>query len=217
MKRTTSRRQTLPAFRLTVGEAEVLERELRTLFQREVNSHFSITMGSDECRFATVDEIRGAANTLPAVVHDFAFWVSGGIEDHRYVLFSSSGRPSVSVQASDYGWCAAVVATCQRATQRSKRWYSALRAWHFFILAMTAGLLPGVPLSFVKGKVVVGPMGALAWLLLWVIFFAFNRVFPPASLVIREEESWVKRHTPELTLLLSLAALVVAVLTFLLK
>jgi len=221
MKRTTSRRQMLPAFRLTVGQAEILERELRSLFQGEVGSHFSITLDADEYRFDTADEIRGAAATLPAVVHDFSLWVSAWPADDRYVSLSASGRPSVSVQASDYGWCAAVVATCEKATRQYKRWYSSLRAWHFWVLATAAGLLPGALATFFKAKVVVGLMGTLAWLLLaallWVIFFAFNRVFPPASLVIREQESWVKRHTPELTLVLSLAALVVAVLTFVLK
>jgi F0F1-type ATP synthase membrane subunit a len=89
------------------------------------------------------------------------------------------------------------------------------------VLAIVAGLHPAVLSGFFKGKVVVSSMETVAWLLLtallWVIFLAFNRVFPPASLVIRDQESWVKRHTPELTVILGLATLVVAVLTFLFK
>ena len=221
MKRTTSRRQTLPAFRLTVGQAEVLAQELRGLFHGEVSSHFSITLGADEYQFDTADEIRGAATTLPAVVHDFSLWVTAWPLDY-YVSLSASGHPfSVSVQSPDYGWCAAVIATCERATRQCKRWYSPLRAWHFCVLATAASSVTGTMLGVFKAAVVVSLMGTVAWLLLtalrWVICVAFNRVFPPASLVIREREAWVKRRTPELTLLLSLAALVVAILTFVFK
>jgi len=220
MKRTTSKRQILPAFRLTVGQVEILERELRSLFQGKVGSHFSVRVASDEYQFATAEEIRGVA-TLPAVVRDFSLWVSASVEgDHRHV-FLHGRSPSLSVEASDYGWCEAVVATCLRAMRPYRRWYSVLRAWHFGVLASLAGVLPSGQLIFSKGETALGIMGTVVWFLLavslWVIFFAFDRVFPPVSLVIREEESWARRYTPELTLILSMAALLVAVLTFLFK
>lgn len=222
MKRKVSRHQWLPAFRIDLNGAEALERELLAVFPADVYSSVTITVGGEEFAFNNVAQIRDAPDAVPNIAHEFSLrFIKSGSDDPRFLLLTTSfNRPLVSVESPDYGWCAGAVAICERAAHRGRRWYSWLRHWHLWLLA-TVSFVFLTGRSVFKVEIVSSALGLLSWtlstVLLWALFFGFSYVFPAASLVVRAEERWFKRHLPELTLILTLLALLVAALDLLFK
>lgn len=221
-----SRTQKLPAFKLDLAQAEALQNELRSSFDNKVRSRFTVTLNSEEYNFDTVEEIRAFENKLPDVVHTFSLWLSSSeLADDTSLLLSTVGfsrRPYVSVNGPNYGWCVAVVAICEKLIRQRRRWYFWLRSWHFWLLAIVVGGFVPTPL---RGSVATAwnnhPLGVSGLLLvvasMWTLFFAFDRIFPPQSLVIRDREPWLKRHAPEVTIILTLAGLLATILGLLLR
>ncbi len=220
MKRKTSERKNLRSFRITLSEFEILERDLRALFTEDVHSHVSVERRGEELTFDSVDELRKEEQVLPSAVEVFSFWANSWTSgDNRRVHLSTSHRaPSVSAEAPDLAWCAAAVAVCKEVSERGQRWYWWLRRWHFWLLAFSAGIAPSVLRMGFQIDSMSTVTGAASWgvllVVLWAIYFAFWRIFPAATLVVRAEENWFKRYSPELTLALSLAAIVMALLDF---
>lgn len=213
MKREVERKQQLPAYSLTVAQLEVLIERLRVLFPEpeETRCHVDIKLKSEKLTFDSVEELK-SYSLLRGRITDFSIWVSNS---PRRIWISTAGllfdsRSTVHAEGESEAWCAGAIETVQSFVETRKLWY------HWFLSAPIGWLLVAVtylPLLYfsflpkgtvVEKTVVAGWVGAM--LTLFLLWLGRGRLLPGAILRVTEEEGFLRRRAPELTLLIALAS-----------
>lgn len=218
MKREVERKQQLPAYSVTLDQLDVLIDRLRALFTepQDVRCSIDIRLKSEKLSFDSVSELK-AYPALKGRATEFAIWVS---QSPRRIWISSAGvlfdsRSSVNAQGESEGWCAGAIETVLSFVHPHKLWY------HWFVSApigwilLAVAYLPAVYFSFlpkgsiVEKTVVAGWVGATVTL--FVLWLGRSRLLPASVLRITDDESFIRRHGPELSLLIALASAVLTI------
>lgn len=219
MKREVERKQKLPAFSITVSELGVLLPRLIALFedQDKVSVTIRVVLKNEKLSFDSIDELTAYPH-LRGRITDFSVWLSHYNSGRRVSISSGTifdSRSTVSAEAESEAWCAGAIETVQSFMQTHKLWYHwfvvAPIGWALFVL----GNAPTVALQFMtKGAVIDKPI-VFAWLAvvltLFVLWVGKGRLLPSSVLRVTEDESFIRRHASELSLLLALATAILTV------
>ncbi len=217
MKREVSREKKLPAFSLGVGDLEALWGRLTTLFENPEDTFASleITLPAEKLEFKSVEELREYSG-LQGSVTNFSLWLSQG--GRRISIRSSSyfaSRSEVSASGESEAWCAGAIETAYTFFMSTKLWYSwfvtAPLGW-LLLLCVSAPNI--ISLLLPKDQAPSKPT-FLAWfgitLALALLYFFKGKLLPSSVLVVTQRESFVRRHAAELSLVVAIASLILAV------
>lgn len=225
MKRDVERRKKLPAFSLGIGELEILWKRLLALFENpdKVHGQIEITLPTETLKFDNLEELKRYTQ-LRGRIMNFSIYVSQG--SRRIYIPSRSGifRPDpteVSATAENEAWCAGAVDTVYSFLQSHKVWYhwfvSAPLGWIFivFINALSIANL-FFPKETVYQKPIVVPWLTIT-LALAILYVTKGKLLPWSTLRISEEESFIRRHIGEISLIVSLIGIGLMVLQLVLQ
>lgn len=220
MKREVERKQKLPAFSITVSQLGVLITRLVALFAGNTEVHVSIrvTLKKESLRFDSVEELKSYRD-LPGRVVDFTVSVSQFGTGRRVWMYSGSAlfdsRSMVAAEADTEAWCAGAIETVQSFIQVHKLWY------HWFVAApigwilLVSSYLPTAILQLMPKGTVVDKAISFAWfgvvLTMFVLWVGKGWLLPSSVLKISEEDGFVRRYIPELSLIIALASAVLTV------
>jgi hypothetical protein len=217
MKRTVDRSKNLPAFQLDLPGLRLLIEELLSVVGAgRPRLKIELSLKGEELKFSSIEELESYAPKLPAQIlgFDVSCW---DFEQDRHCslrsgLFTGS---TVHARAPDEAWCAGAIAIVEKHAFTNRQWYRFFRRWHFWLVAVVLGILPGLGLVFhrniINDKASIVTLTVIV-VLSWVLYFSFNRLFPAKKLIVRLHENWFRQYATELTLALALVSLVVSLL-----
>jgi len=215
MKRSFDRDQILPAFKCDLEELEALVQQLLKFFEGG-DPHISIHIDfpGEDLEFNSFEELRSYTR-LPNVVTKFRLGIydwKTGVNRHCSLSLSWSDAAKANAVSDNVSWNAGIIGIIKDFAVRNRRWYGGLRRWMVFVMVMVIGYLPSVT----KG-VLANTSFAVAWvltlaLLCLILTLGWERVFPGATLAIRNEPSWLRRYQAEITALGALVSAVAALL-----
>lgn len=219
MKREVERKQTLPAFSVTVRQLGVLISRLLALFEEQdkVSITIRVVLKNEKLSFDSIEEL-AAYQGLSGRITDFSVWVSHYSSGHRIWISSRSmfdSRSAVSAEAESEAWCAGAIETVHSFVQTHRLWY------HWFVIAPIGWLLfvlgnaPIVAFQFMPKGAVIDKAIVSAWLAivvtLFVLWIGKGRLLPASILRVTEDEGFIRRHTSELSLLIALASAILTI------
>jgi hypothetical protein len=201
---------------MQLGDFEALIEKLKAHFPEndKVRTSISVDLPEESLTFKSIDEMR-EYKALPDRLTQFTFYLSAS----RQAIRLSHVIRRIKAEGPAEAWCAAVVEEGAAYIGSFRVWYSWLRA---SVESLSAWILvSSVPwLGFVaisrsaaplRTKVVVLISLFAVWILVGLLVLKPDRMFPVATLVVRDRGSWLRNHNPELALLIAFLALVVAI------
>lgn len=217
MNRHVERRRNLPAFSIGLGELEVLWNRMIAVFGPgdPDGALIKISLRSEALEFRTPDELRNYAE-LKGRVTKFSLHFYQG----RRILNVFPGSlvnpvPSVFAQGETEAWSAGAVEVVYSFLRSHRLWY------HWFVSSPMAVLIFVVTLSSSAALVLLPKSPAfprwivLAWFSTLIVFnllyLARAILLPSSVLRITNEESFVRRHIAELSLVVALLSVVLTV------
>ena len=215
MKRNLTRSTKLPPFSIDIPKLELFVSQICELFPSgDPRLNFTAYVGSDDLTFDSTEDVKSNAAYLPNRITRFYLSVVGDGRVVRIRVRFTSGAEAEAEGETDV-WCAGALALAQRVATDNRTWYSFLRPRYLWIAAILTGTVP--PVLQLAGKLELSTAASVAWLivnlLLWALYFSSPRLLPHAIVVIRSEDNWLREYSTELTLLLSVIALVVSIVT----
>jgi len=226
MKTEIDRERRLPGFSIGVGELEVLWNRMLALFDNEekIFQSLKIELPSRTLGFSSVEELK-QYEELKGKVSSFSIWLSG--KNTRVSIHTARYRPgvgglfykkaTVNATSNSDAWVAGALDTVYSFLASHKVWYrwvvAAPLGW---ILIILLNIPAAMELSgwgafgFRSGAFIVGWFSTLIALGFLFVFRA--KLFPAATLRITEEEGFIWRHIPELSLIIALLSAVLTVL-----
>jgi len=220
MKREVTRESTLPPFSLDVASLELLYEKLVGLFDSEERLHTTITLNlpDETLTFDSVEELKSMH--IPRNARRFSVSLSQW-EIGRSIRISSgmffNFRPSVSATSSSEAWCAGAIETVLASAKLNRRWYHWLHSLPLGVIVLLAFNVPNILAIFgIKDFFRNYTEFALAWLVsviaLTAIWALRPRLFPGATIITNNNESFVRRYAGELSLLLTAISAVLALI-----
>lgn len=219
MKREVERKQKLPAFSITVSQLGVLIPRLLALFEEQdkVSVTIRVILKSERLSFDSIEELV-AYPDLRGHITDFSVWLSHYSSGRRIWISSGTvfdSRSTVSAEAELEAWCAGAIETVHSFVQPHKLWY------HWFVVAPIGWMLfvlgnaPTVALQFMAKGIVINKPLIFAWLAvvlaLFILWIGKGRLLPSSILRVTEDDSYIRRHASELSLLIALASAILTV------
>jgi hypothetical protein len=202
-----------------LDELGELIRALERHFSAEPHTIIKFEYGNESTQFANVEEARGAAflpdKVSEARVHIFVLGEGPSVVVDSDALF---GRTYVEATSQDQAWNAGATELALDFARRHKYWYGRWRlvavapiVGMFSVILIPAAYRLGLSPSVMSGvAVVTGALSAAAG------FWLAPRIVPGTQVVIRRKaQSFLKQFAPELTLALSLVAVLIATLSWL--
>ncbi|PIX55662.1 MAG: hypothetical protein COZ50_01565 [Zetaproteobacteria bacterium CG_4_10_14_3_um_filter_54_28] len=216
MKREVERTRKIPAFSIEIGELEALWQRLVALFENsgDVYGSINIEFPKEKLEFKDVEELRQYPD-LKGKVTNFSLWLS---KDGRRVSIRSSSlfnpQAVVSATAESEAWCAGALETVHSFLKSYKVWYhwfvSVPLGWVLFIFANIPSIaMLARPKDSIDKIVLIGWLAAMIALVFLYVFK--GKLFPASVLRITDEESFVRRHSAELGLIIALTSAVLTV------
>ena len=217
MKREVSRKKVLPAFSITVGDLDALWTRLAALFEKpeDVYARLDVDQPSEKLEFKSIEDLKQYPRVRGRLTK-FSLWLSQG--DRRVVVDSSTllrSRREVRATAESEAWCAGAIETAYSFLQSNRLWYAwfltAPIGWLLLVLLYTPTL---AYLVMPKGQLLSKAV-FLAWLgvtlTFSLLYFAKARLLPGGILVVTQEDSFLRRHTSEITLVVAILSLLLTV------
>lgn len=224
MQKEIMRKRKLPAFKTDLGGLEYLLDKLASLFpDAKCSSSITITLKNQDIQFESVDEIR-QTRELPDRVTSFHVWVSHGkqrVSFHPGPGGFAGPAAFIIAEGDNEAWCAGAIETASQYFQQNRAWYSWFRGWPLGVLGLLVAY--ALPFLMVIGglSLVLTPKIVISWLVallvLGALYFGRGFLLPSAMLEIRLTESMIERHASELTLLISVLALLLTIIGWFIK
>lgn len=218
MKREVERDKSLPSFEMDIAELDVLLRRLVALFDEPEKVHCNIDfkLKNESLEFESVEEIQNYKD-LKGGMSNFSIWLSQGgkrISIRTSMLLSSS--VTVSTKADNEAWCAGAIETVHSFVLSHRTWYHWFVKWPFGILLMAMAFAPSIIGKITHDDLFKNKTLFSAWLFLIfflaVLYFTKGRFLPMVILRISNEESFIRRRAPELSLLIALLTALITVI-----
>lgn len=225
MKKEIDRERKLPGFSIGVGDLEVLWNRMLALFDNEerIFQSLKIELRSETLGFNNVEELKQYGE-LKGQVSSFSIWLSG--KDKRVSIHTARFWPGlgglfykkaiVNATSSSDAWVAGALDTVYSFLASHKVWYrwvvAAPLGWILIILLNipAAMELSGWRAFGFRSGAFIGWFSTL--IALGFLFVFRGRLFPAATLRITEEEGFIWKHIPELSLIIALLSAVLTVL-----
>ena len=218
MKREVERDKNLPSFEMDVVEFGVLIDRLIALFDEPENVHSSIDfkLKNESLEFESVEEIQNYKE-LKGKVTNIRVWLSqGGKRISISTNMFMSSLVTVSTKADTEAWCAGAIETVHSFVLTHRTWYHWFIKWPFGTLLLLMVWAPTIVDKVGSEDILKNDTLSSAWMfltiLLGVLFLSRGRLLPVVTLRITNEEGFIRRRAPELSLAIALltAALTVA-------
>lgn len=230
MKIVAERERKLPSYRLNAEELGHFLRLLISKFDSEndgdeednfrdkLHFSFSITKKKDEIQFENVDEVIEYCNGIhnPRITK-FSLYISKGLRDKRISVYGGLFSTSSTIKATSESveWSIGVLEAASDFIDNHRTWY-----WWFSYIPFSLGALSfgatGTYASLQKlSPWVSASFAGLAFVSLFFTFFE-ESLFPGALIETKTKESFIKRYASELSVIISLASLIVALIALLL-
>lgn len=220
MKREVTRERTIAAFSIGLAELEALWARLSVLFEGEEVRYTSIDIAlpNEKLDFNSVQELR-EFSTLRGAVYDFSITLSSRT---RRINIRPLGffRKRIIVKATgeSEAWCAGAIEIVYTFLRSHRVWYywflSVPIGWVLFALVNFPAIASLLRLRGTEVNAIVYSAWLISLIALAIPYFFGNRLLPAASLRITSEESFVRRYSGELNLVIALLALVLALVSF---
>jgi len=209
-------------FGVSLDDLRTLALSLLRHFPDNANPHFEIKQGSQSFSADDVDELK-SLSALPNYVHGFSVSVSSWKDGKRFYLSADTAHLYCSIEGPDGAWSASIKHEVEAFIIQHRRWFWGVRKYRIGVVLLIAYIILlsiGPQLSFVHRK----DIAILAYLLMVVmanllIFKWWDKLFPWATLTIREEPLWIKRYKDEVatigvlvSILAGLASLILGLL-----
>ncbi len=218
MKRKVERERKLPAYSIGIAELEILLERLASLFddRDKIYRSIDISLPKEKLDFKNVAELKQYEN-LKGRITKFRIWLS---KDDKLISIRTSGfiypQAIVSASGDSEAWCAGAIETTYSFLQSYKVWYHwfiyAPIGWFLFVLIN----IPTTVIAVLPKGTVVDKYVLIGWLAtvtsLAFLYFYRERLFPSATLVISEEESFIRRHSAEFGLVIALISAILTVI-----
>lgn len=212
MRRELVRENNLPSFRIDISELGALWNSLDSHFddRLSVNASLLIELPSEELTFYGIDELRSYKD-LPDKVNKFRLSLSGGGR-HITVNAGTSLISKLYVRSSgdSEAWCAGANEIASAFINRHKTGYAwFIRApigWVVLSCYLVAALFfsPQKAVSITSTERI---SFCLVFLFSLILYWMRSALFPKAVLVLKNDESFVRRYMPEITLVLAIITL----------
>ncbi|WP_029934686.1 hypothetical protein [Thiomicrospira pelophila] len=217
MKREVEREKNLPAFELDIVELGVLVDRLVALFDNpdSVRCSIDFKLKNEFLEFDSVEEIKNYKE-LKGKVNGFVVRISRGdkVVSIRTYSFIRS-LVTVSAKADNEAWCAGAIETVYSFISSHRTWYYWFVKWPLGTMLLAMVLVPTVLATLGYEDVLKNEALSTAWLLLvlflWLIFISSGRLLPVATLRITNEDGFIRRRAPELSLAIALLTTVLTV------
>jgi hypothetical protein len=222
VKRHISRERSLPAFSVTIGELEVLWSRISALFGENegIYGSIEIVLPAETLTFNSAQELR-ESGLLRGRITNFRLWMSLGVKNVSVRIPSAvASRAQVSAEGETEAWCAGAVETVYSFLAAHRVWYhwfagvpiyGIILIMTFATWVMTAALPDNVRLP---GAFVASWLAALLALVFVLVFR--SRLLPAAAIQSQSDDSFLRRHLGEISLVIALLSLIVGLLTWLL-
>lgn len=217
MKRYVERRRNLPAFSIGLGELDVLWSRIIAVFGpgEPDGAYMYISLRSEQLEFRAVDELRNYAE-LKGRVTTFSLHFHQG---HRILnVFLGSLRtpaPSVFARGETEAWSAGAVETVYSFLQSHRLWYHWFVSWPVIIFVWVLTWLSFAIVLLLPKSEAFPQWSGIAW---FAALAAFNLLYvaraillPSSVLRITNEETFLRRHIAELSLVVALLPAVLTV------
>lgn len=218
MKREVSRDKYLPAFALNIDDLEILLSRLLTLFNEVDTIYTSIKpdLRRETLIFKNVEEIR-ENNGLRGQIKNFSLYLS---QDDKSILVRSGwlldSRPSVSTSSSNEAWCAGAVETISSFFQSKHQWYFWFVSWAIGPISIAFSSIPLLAKVLLPRAFHLQGLALYSWTLLVIVlmflYLAKDSLLPSASIIITQEDSFLRRHSGELSLLVAIVTVILTVI-----
>lgn len=220
MKREVQREVRLPAFALFQGELEHLWQRMRELFEGEtgIRTSINLSLPNEKLQFESVADLKAYVG-LKGRVTDFSLEI---LQGDRSVKVKSGGLfssvPTVTVKAESDAWCAAAIHVVMSVIKANRVWYSWIVRLPlgiiYFLLCLTI-----VALAWLSPKALTASTVSTLSLFFALLVFGFLTFFkatllPSASLIFTRELGFIRQYVGEISLVLSIVALVLALYTW---
>jgi hypothetical protein len=222
MNREVEREKRIPAFSIKISELEALWVRLSSLFDdtQKILGSINITLPKEKLEFVNIEELKNYSN-LKGVVTNFSLSLS---QSGRRIYISSGSfvtpKSVVSANSETEAWCAGAVETVLSFLRSYKVWYSWIASAPLGWILIIFANVPSIA-SQTLPKGTIGELSLTGWiatLVALVFLYLFRwRLFPAATLCITDEEGFVKRHSPELSLIIALISVALTLISLFLK
>ena len=124
-------------------------------------------------------------------------------------------RPSVSTSSSDEAWCAGAVETVSSFIHSRRLWYFWFVSWPIGLIFFAFSSIPLLAKVLLPRAFHLQGLALYSWaflvLVLMFLYFAKGTFLPSASIIITQEDSFLRRHIGELSLLVAIASAILTV------
>lgn len=216
MKREVERTKKLPSFSIRIGDLEVLWNKLSDLFDTDdIYGSINIKLTYEKFTFKNIEELK-ECNDLPDKVLSFSLYLSG--EEKKVMVTSpDDGLYSecyVHAYAETEAWCAGAVETVYSFISSYKRWYSWFNSapigWLLIIFACASLVVIRLSKTDPFNEIVeIG--GLTAFTTIYFLYMFKGKLFPVSILHICNNENYIRRHIPELSLILAIISILVTI------
>ena len=217
MKREVSREKALPAFKLDIDDVELLQKRLLELYSGVDTPRcwIELKFKRETLEFANVDELRGYKG-LRGRVTDFSLYAFQG--DKR-VSIRTGGildpKPYIRATSSSEAWCAGAIETVNSFLLSRRQWYFWFISWPIGLILVFLSNVPFLAKLLLPKTMHIQGIALSSWLLvlltLAVLYFSKSSLLPTASIIITQEDSFIRRHIGELSLIVAVASAVLTV------
>jgi len=192
--------------------------DLSQLTEDKLNLTIEIERRGEDLEFNSIDELETYAPNLPARVNTMKWRVYDFPRSCRLqpTFFVGLG---VVASAPTEAWCAGAIAVVETHAKRNRLWYSWIQPWIVWLVALILGFVPLLSDRLLNRPMSTPAGAALIALqtLFWTIYFSYGRLLPRHVLVLRIEESWLRRYATELTVLLAVLSFIISVIALIYK
>jgi hypothetical protein len=223
MKRSIDRSKRLPAFQVDLPALKLFAGDVARVFAgTKPSMRICLSLRGEKLEFVDIEELELHGPELPGRVSGFEMsWLDYGNDRNCRLGSSIGGSGMVYASAPDEAWCAGVIAVVEKHARANRKWWAFLRSWHVWLCTMVLAVLPSLAKWIFHRTSPITEAFFVAWFVLlvlsWVLWFRFERLFPPRTLLIRAHEKWFRRHETELTLALALVSLVVSLVALFIR
>ncbi|HFG2033321.1 TPA: hypothetical protein ACGF6P_003471, partial [Vibrio cholerae] len=220
MRRELNRDKNLPSFSLTVGDLELLWNRVSGLFgDGEVYRRITVELSSERLEFEDIEELKNYTH-LPDEITNFSLSFSLLRGENKGVRVSQRGVLSnlsyVTAYADNEAWCAGAIETVYSLVNSNRVWYSWFNTAPIGYILWFLFLIPSIFPALMPDDHKYGSVVWLGWLVtvstIGFLYVFKNKLLPSSVLKIRERNSFIRRNTSELSLILALSSLLTTIL-----
>jgi hypothetical protein len=218
MKRKYDKKEFLGAFKLDFPKLSLLVSELNEQFKGlKPILNISIVIKNEELEFNSLSELKEYIPNLPSQVKNITIYLADTSVREKIIMFTSENDiTNVMARSSDEIWCAIMIQICKKYAIANKMWYSFIKSYYLYLLGFITLLLPLGFIRFLALKPINNIL-TITWPILIILLFnlvlLFNKLFPRFILEFRKEENIIKKYSVELTLLFTILAFIVSLLS----